>query len=85
MRAKSTPQGYQSITPFITVDDVAEALAFYQTVFDASECIRREMDNKLLLVDVLIGDSHFVISDRANGDGTTEGGADGPNGMTLRV
>jgi PhnB protein len=67
VRAKSTPKGYQSLTPFITVDDVGKALEFYKSAFGATECTTREMDGKLLLADVQVGDSHLVITHGAKG------------------
>lgn len=66
MRASSTPKGYHSLTPWLVVEDVDAAVSFYKTAFGAQEVIRREQDGRVLLADLLIGDSHLQVSHRSN-------------------
>ncbi|WFP49201.1 VOC family protein [Methylomonas sp. EFPC3] len=61
---KPIPEGYQSVTPYLTVDDAAAALAFYQQAFGAVEIMRLLMPgDKIGHAEFTIGVSHFMISD----------------------
>ncbi|MGH6613796.1 VOC family protein [Sphingomonas sp.] len=85
MKAKSTPKGYHSLTPYIAVEDVAKAVDFYKTVFGATEIIKREMGGRVLLAGLLIGDSHLMISDLANEGGSAPERIDEPKYSGVRV
>jgi PhnB protein len=37
---KAIPDGYHSITPYLTVNDAAAAIDFYKRAFDAKETYR---------------------------------------------
>ncbi len=61
---KPIPDGYQSVTPYLTVKNAAEALAFYRQAFGASEVMRLDMpDGKIGHAEFKIGVSNFMISD----------------------
>lgn len=61
---KPIPEGYQSVTPYLTVDDAAAALAFYRQAFGAVETLRLNMPGgKIGHAEFMIGVSHFMISD----------------------
>ena len=60
------PDGYHTLNPILRVGDAAAALGFYKAACGASEDFRREMDGKLLIAVILIGDSRVMISDRSN-------------------
>lgn len=81
MAVNTVPEGYHSLTPFLTVGDVEAAVRFYSEAFEATTAIRRDDKGRLLLADLLIGGSHLVISDRSNAPGETRSG----NAMTLRL
>ena len=81
MAVTTVPKDYHSLTPFVVVGDVEAAVAFYAEAFGARTAIRREVKGRLLLADVIIGDSHLVISDRANEEGPLSAG----NRLYLRV
>ena len=66
MRAKATPPGYHTLNPILWVPDAAAALDFYKAAFDATEDFRREMQGRLLVAVILIGDSRLMISDLRN-------------------
>jgi len=55
--------GYHSITPYLTVDDAETAIEFYKNAFAATEHMRLPMGDKIGHADLLIGDSHFMLSD----------------------
>lgn len=61
---KPIPDGYHSVTPYLTVDDADAALAFYRKAFGASEILRLNMANgKVGHAEFKIGESNFMISD----------------------
>jgi PhnB protein len=61
---KAIPDGYHSITPYITVDGGAAAIEFYKKVFDAVERLRMDgPDGKIGHTELLIGDSVLMMSD----------------------
>jgi PhnB protein len=82
MRAKSTPKGFHSLTPYLVVDDVKAAQDFYAHVFEAETKIERKVKDRLVLAGLMIGDSHVQISDRANEQNAGQGRG---GGMGLRV
>lgn len=85
MKAKATPPGYHTLNPILWVPDAAQALAFYQAAFGATEDFRREMHGRLLIAVILIGDSRLMISDRQN-DPAKAGGADRRGeGLELKI
>ena len=63
MSVKPIPEGYHSVTPYITVDDAAKALDFYKTAFGATEIVRMDMGGKIGHAEVRIGDSVVMLSD----------------------
>ncbi len=64
MKAKSVPEGYHTLTPYLTVDNAAEAIRFYKKAFGAEEVMKlRAPDGKLGHVEMKIGDSPFMIAD----------------------
>jgi PhnB protein len=78
-RAKSTPEGFHTLTPYLVVDDVKAARDFYVRVFNAETVIEREIKGRLVLAGIMIGDSHVQLSDRSNDQnvGLEKGGAIG--------
>ncbi|MBO9696769.1 MAG: VOC family protein [Sphingopyxis sp.] len=71
------PEGYHTLNPILRVGDAAAALDFYKSAFGATEDFRREMDGKLLIAVIRIGDSRVMISDRSN-DPDKDSGPDTP-------
>jgi len=61
---KPIPDGYHTLTPYLVVRSAAEALAFYQIAFGASETFRLNApDGKIVHAEFKIGDSMFMLSD----------------------
>lgn len=62
--AKPIPDGYHTVTPYLTVDGAAEAIEFYKKAFGAKERMRMPgPDGKLGHAEIEIGDSIVMISD----------------------
>lgn len=79
MSVKSIPEGYHSVTPYITVDGADAAIRFYERAFGASEVLRLPMGDRIAHAEIRIGNSHVMLSDEMPEMGiagpTTRGGA----------
>ncbi len=66
---KPIPEGYQAITPYLTVHDAAKAIDFYKEAFGAEERHRMTLpDGKSVAhAELKIGDSIFMLSDEMPG------------------
>jgi PhnB protein len=61
---KPIPDGYHTLTPYLTVRGASDAMEFYKKAFGASELFRLNMpDGKIAHGEFQIGDSMFMISD----------------------
>src|SRR3546814_16804590 len=63
MSVKPIPDGYHSVTPYITVDYAAKAIDFYKASFGATEIARMDMGGKIGHAEIRIGDSVVMLSD----------------------
>ncbi len=65
MKATSyIPDGYQTATPYLTVDGAAQALEFYRQAFGATEVMRMDMPGgKIAHAEILIGTSRIMLAD----------------------
>jgi PhnB protein len=64
MGVKPIPEGYHTVTPYLAVDDAAEALEYYKKAFGAMERGRMEApDGKIGHAEIQIGDSLVMLSD----------------------
>jgi len=62
------PQGYHSVTPYLTVNDGARALEFYARAFDARTTVQMPgPGGKLMHAELKIGDSLVMLSDEFPG------------------
>ena len=43
MSVSYKPEGYHSVTPYLTVDGAAKAIEFYEAAFGATEVLRMPM------------------------------------------
>jgi PhnB protein len=58
------PEGYHTVTPYLAVDDAAEAIAFYERAFGAKELGRMPgPDGMIAHAELEIGDSRVMLSD----------------------
>ncbi len=63
-KAKSTPQGYHTVTPNIVVDNTVKALEFYKQAFDAEETVRMPgPGGSIMHAEIRIGDSVIMLGD----------------------
>lgn len=63
-KVKTIPDGWHSVTPFLSVNDAARAIEFYRKVFGATELERMaELDGKVNHAVLKIGDSIVRLSD----------------------
>lgn len=82
-KVKSVPQGFRSVTPYLTLDDAARAIDFYKRAFGAEEVVRMDMPGgKIGHAEIKIGDSMIMLGDEMPGsacksprslNGTTSG------------
>jgi PhnB protein len=64
MATKPIPEGYHTLTPYLTFDNAAEAIDFYKDAFGATERMRMEApDGKIGHAELEIGDSILMLSD----------------------
>lgn len=68
MAAKPIPEGYHTVTPFLSLDDAAAAIEFYKRAFGAKERLRMPgPDGKIAHAEIEIGDSPIMLSDMFEG------------------
>ena len=64
MATQPIPEGYSTISPYLAVDDAAEAIEYYKKAFGAEETVRMDApDGKIGHAELKIGDSHVMLSD----------------------
>jgi PhnB protein len=64
MATKPIPEGYHTVTPYLAVDDAAEAIEYYRKAFGAEERVRMETpDGNIGHAELAIGDSRVMLSD----------------------
>jgi PhnB protein len=64
MPTKPIPEGYHTLTPYIAVDNAAEAIEFYKRAFGAKERVRMPApDGTIGHAELEIGDSLVMLSD----------------------
>jgi PhnB protein len=67
--AKSIPDGFHSVTPYLTVNDAAKAIDFYKRAFDATEVSRMQgPPGKIAHAELRIGDSVIMLADEMPGN-----------------
>ena len=64
MSVKPIPDGYHTLTPFLTVRDAVRAIEFYKQAFGAIERgVAKSPDGKVMHAELMIGDSIIMLSD----------------------
>ena len=70
-QAKSIPQDFHSVTPYLTLSNAARALDFYKRAFGAQELMRMDgPDGKIGHAEIKIGDSKIMLADEMPGGGS---------------
>ena len=60
---KPIPDGYNSVTPYLVVDDAKRAIEFYKHAFGAEEKFRLPMGERIGHAEIKIGDSFVMLAD----------------------
>ena len=64
MAVKPIPDGYHTLTPYLTVRDAAKAIEFYKQAFGAKERgVMKGPDGKVMHAELQIGDSVVMLAD----------------------
>jgi PhnB protein len=64
MATKPVPEGYNTVTPYLAVEDAAKAIEYYKQAFGAKEGVRMDApDGKIAHAELDIGDSKIMLSD----------------------
>ncbi|GAC1449712.1 MAG: Dot/Icm type IV secretion system effector PhnB [Isosphaeraceae bacterium] len=64
MPVKPIPEGYHTVTPYLTIKDAASAIDFYKQAFGATEQLRMAgPDGKIHHAEIRIGDSMVMLAD----------------------
>lgn len=65
---RAIPEGYHTVTPYLTCKNSSQAVDFYKSVFGATEIMRMTgPDGKIGHAELKIGDSHIFLSDEFPG------------------
>jgi PhnB protein len=71
------PDGFHTVTPYLTIKGAADAIGFYQEAFGAREIFRwADPDGRVRHAEVVIGDSPLMLTDEA-----PEFGMSGPQSL----
>ena len=60
---KPIPDGYNSVTPYLIVEDAKRAIEFYSKAFGAEEKFRLPMGDRIGHAEIKIGDSFVMLAD----------------------
>jgi len=64
MPVRPVPEGYHTLTPFLTVRDAARAIEFYKQAFGAKERgVMKGPDGTIMHAELQIGDSIIMLAD----------------------
>lgn len=86
MPVKPIPDGYHTLTPFLTVRDAARAIEFYKAAFGAQERgVMKGPDGKIMHAELKIGDSIIMLSDEWPEYGALSPLSTGGAGMGLHI
>jgi PhnB protein len=86
MNAKPVPEGYHTITPYMTVRGAAQAIEFYKQAFGATEKgVMKGPDGKVMHAELKIGDSIIMLGDEFPEFGSLSPQSTGGTGMGLHI
>jgi PhnB protein len=85
--AKSVPEGFHTVTPYMTVRNAARAIEFYKQAFGAVEKggIMKSPDGKVAHAELQIGDSILMLGDEFPQMGALSPQSTGGAGMGLHI
>jgi PhnB protein len=88
MPVKAIPDGYHSITPYITCRDAERAIEFYQQAFGATlkgGGVTKGPDGKVMHAELVIGDSVIMVSDEYPAFGSVSPQSIGGSAIGLHI
>ncbi|MFZ1140724.1 MAG: VOC family protein [Candidatus Sulfotelmatobacter sp.] len=86
MSVKPIPEGYHTLTPYLTVRDAARAIEFYKQAFGAQERgVMKAPDGKVMHAELKIGDSIIMLADEFPAYGALSPQTSGGAGMGLHI
>jgi uncharacterized glyoxalase superfamily protein PhnB len=86
MTVKAIPEGYHTLTPYMTVRDAARAIEFYKQAFAAVERgVMKGPDGKIMHAELRIGDSIVMLADEFPHIGSLSPQSIGGAGMGLHI
>ena len=86
MTVKAIPEGYHTLTPYMTVRDAARAIEFYKQAFGAVERgVMKGPDGKIMHAELRIGDSIVMLADEFPHFGSLSPQSIGGTGMGLHI
>ena len=86
MAVKPIPDGYHSVTPYLTINGAAQAIEFYKKAFGAVELFRMNgPDGKIGHAEIRIGNSPVMIGSPCPQAGTCAPQGPTPVGMLIYV
>jgi PhnB protein len=86
MTVKAVPEGYHTLTPYMTVRDAARAIEFYKQAFGAVERgVMKGPDGKIMHAELRIGDSICMLADEFPEYGSLSPLSTGGSGMGLHI
>jgi len=60
---KPIPEGYHSVTPYLSIKGAVKALEYYKKAFGAIELLRMEHEGRIGHAEIKIGDSPIMLAD----------------------
>lgn len=87
MPVKPVPDGYHTLTPFLTCRDAARAIEFYQQAFGAKVRggVAKGPDGKVMHAELQFGDSVIMLSDEFPEFGSLSPQSIGGSGIGLHI
>jgi PhnB protein len=86
MTVKAIPDGYHTLTPYMTVRDAARAIEFYKQAFGAVERgVMKGPDGKVMHAELTIGDSIVMLADEMPQFGSLSPQSIGGSGTGLHI
>jgi PhnB protein len=88
MSVKAIPEGYHSITPYLTVRDATRAIEFYKQAFGATlkgGGVMKGPDGKVMHAELVIGDSVIMLADENPAFGSVSPQAIGGSATGLHI
>jgi len=86
MAAKPIPEGFHTLTPYLTVKDAPRAIDFYKQAFGAEvRGTHYSPDGKIMNADLKVGDSILMLAEEFPGMGAKSPLALGDSPVTIHV